>query len=112
MPAVGPGHDAALSSMSSTLREFIEKCPPQIERALALFRRASDPSFLSDTTRTRLAYAALESMLGRFSDPTRALPLEELVTRLMRDRHGEATRWVNNSGRRRSKLETHSPPVD
>jgi hypothetical protein len=112
MPTVGPAHEETLSPIWLTLSEFLDECPPLIERSLVLFRRASDPAFLSDTLRVRLAYAALESMLGRFSDPTRTHSLEELVTRLMRDREPEATRWFNKAGRRKRNAAAHTPNLD
>jgi hypothetical protein len=97
-----------LSGQWDLLFEFLDDCRPQIERSLVLYRRACDPSFLPDSVRTRLAFAALESMLGRFADHPPTQRLEDLVARVVGDQEPDAMAWFLKAGRRKRNEAAHT----
>jgi hypothetical protein len=112
LPAITPADEPVLRPIWEMLSPHLEECPAPIERSLSLFRRSCDPAFLSPALRLRLAFAALESMLGRLAGTTGGASTEDIVVRLMDGREPEAAEWFLRNGRQHRNAVAHNSHLD
>ena len=84
---------------------------PDLERALALYRRGFDRRFNSRHACAGLHFAAIEALLGRFRAPGDPLPLEALVARLLGEQDAHA-QWFARDGRALRNAVAHGRAAD
>jgi hypothetical protein len=110
--ALQAGHAGPLAAAWRALADYREAGGhPDLERALALYRRGFDRRFNTAHACAGLHFAAIEALLGRFRPPGDAQPLEALVTRLLGEADASAA-WFARRGRDLRNAVAHGRAAD